>query len=607
MNEQERGVTSLLSESDQAIFDRVSSAWIVFLFGAFFLSVSGIFTNNAVLALSLIVVVGTLIALRKLRPSRELGIVGIATFVFVLLISFPASPSVFSGRDQGSYAEAAIRLAHDHSLQSHTPAVEQEFFRLHGEGKALNVPGFFFASDGSLITQFPLGNIAWFGASVLLFGIVGLSLANAFTLFVSLLTLFIFLRRFVAFPFAASSVAVAAFSFPFVWIQERTLSENVALPLFLILSVHLVSFLTKPTRRTWWLSVLLATFLCLTRIEGFFLFALLIVVIFSQGEARQYLFSHFFSMLLPAVIVASTILSIDIVSNLPFYRTIGKAVMESFVAPSSNGFNASSSTLFPSTIPIFRTFEIFWTYGMISVLSLALLGFIMLFKGRQFIRLVPFWLALPTFIYLLSPQIAPDHPWILRRFVFAFWPTAIILAIYALDRLQVSFEGRYPGKVLFRSALFSSFFSALLILPALPTTAPRLFFSENRYLLSDVETLSTYFSDRDLILVDRMSSGDPFSIIADPLSTLFGKNAIYFFNPDDLLHLDTTQFKHIYLIVRDGDEQVYQSALDSYFEFRRMRPYVLRTSTFSREIDPTRIPLRSDEVVSGTVFLVVPK
>ncbi|MGB2790931.1 MAG: hypothetical protein WBC29_00035, partial [Candidatus Moraniibacteriota bacterium] len=122
MNEQKQGTTPLLLESDQAIFDRVSGAWIVFLFSAFFLAIGGIFTDNAILALLLIVIVGTLIALWKLRPSRELGIVGIATLAFVLLISFPSSPSVFSGRDQGSYAEAAIRLAHDHSLQSHTPA-----------------------------------------------------------------------------------------------------------------------------------------------------------------------------------------------------------------------------------------------------------------------------------------------------------------------------------------------------------------------------------------------------------------------------------------------------------------------------------------------------
>lgn len=244
---------------------------------------------------------------------------------------------------------------------------------------------------------------------------------------------------------------------------------------------------------------------------------------------------------------------------------------------------------------------------MISVLSLALLGVIMLFKGRQWTKFVPFSLALPTFIYLFSPQISPDHPWILRRFVFALWPTAIVLAIGALAQLQVFFENRYSGKMIFRPVLFSSFFSALLILPALPTTTPRLFFSENKYLLSDVEMLSTYFSNRDLILVDRMSSGDPFSIIADPLSTLFGKNAIYFFNPKDLSRINSAQYKHIYLIIRDGDEQAYQLALSDHFELRAMRSYTLRTSTFSRETDPSRIPLRNDDRVSGSIFLVVPK
>ena len=596
--------TPLLSESDQAIFDRVSGAWITFLFGAFFLAIGGVFTDNAVLALSLTVVIGVLVALRKLRPSREFGAVGIAILIFVFLISFPSSPSVFSGRDQGSYSEAAVRLAHDHSLQSHIPAVEQDFFRLYGEGKALNVPGFFFTSDGSLVTQFPLGNIAWFGASVSLFGVVGLSLANAFTLFVSLLTLFVFLRRFLTLPFAISGVAIAALSFPFVWIQEQTLSENLALPLFLMLSVHLVSFLTKPDRKTWWLIVLSGTFLCLTRIEGFFLLTLSLAIIFSQKESRQYVLSHFFTTLLSAIVVVSTTLGIDIVSNSPFYRTIGKAVREAFMA---SGSNTLSPALLPSSIPILRTLGIFWTYGMISILSLAFLGVILLLKGRQFIRLVPALLAFPTLVYFFSPQISPDHPWMLRRFVFAFWPAAIVLAVFALARLQASFEERYPGKILFRPILFSSFFSALLIIPALPATAPRLFFSENKYLLSDIEMLSGYFSERDLVLVDRLSSGDPFSIIADPMSTLFGKNAIYFFNPNDLLRLDIAQFEHVYLIVRDGDENAYQSALNSHFELRRVRPYALRTSTFSRETDPSRLPLRNDDIVSGTIFLVVPK
>lgn len=142
-DEQKSEATPLLSSSDEAILNRVSASWMIFLFGAFFLAIGGVFTNNAVWTLSLGVILGTLVALWKLRPSRELTAVGALALVLSLIISFPSSPSVFSGRDQGSYAEAAIRLAHDGALRSHTPLAAEDFFHIYGEGKAFNVPGFF--------------------------------------------------------------------------------------------------------------------------------------------------------------------------------------------------------------------------------------------------------------------------------------------------------------------------------------------------------------------------------------------------------------------------------------------------------------------------------
>ena len=601
MNERKQDASPLLPESDRSIISRILGVWLAFLFGAFFLAIEGLFTDNAVLFLSLAALVGILISLRTLRPSKELALVGAILFVFVFLISFPSSPSVFSGRDQGSYAGAAIRLAHEYSLHSHIPEVAQDFFHIYGAGKSLNIPGFFFAPDGSLVTQFPLGNIAWLGANVSLFGVVGLSLANAFTLFLSLLILFAFLRLFLPFQFAFGGFAVAALSFPFVWIQERTLSENLALPLFLALSFYVVSFLKEPQRWSWWMSVLLATFLSLTRIEGFALLAVAVLIVFFRKESRDYLLSHFFTTVFPAIGIVGAIIGVDIQANLPFYITMGKAALESFSVRSNISPPSSSSPL-----SIIRTFEVFWTYGMISVTSLALLGLTFLIRRRAYIHLTPLWLALPTFVYLLSPQISSDHPWMLRRFVFAFWPAVIILAIFSLAILHEFFENRFPGKTLVRPAVFSACFCTLLILPALPTTVPRLFFAENKNLLADIETLSSNFSNKDLVLVDRLSSGDSFSMIADPMSTLFGKNAIYFFNPSDLSRIDIAKFEHVYLIAKDGDENTYRTAFGSRFELQRIKPYTLRTSLFSREADPSRIPLRSDAAVSGSIFLIVP-
>ena len=602
-DEQKSEATPLLSSSDEAILNRVSASWMIFLFGAFFLAIGGVFTNNAVWTLSLGVILGTLVALWKLRPSRELTAVGALALVLSLIISFPSSPSVFSGRDQGSYAEAAIRLAHDGALRSHTPLAAEDFFHIYGEGKAFNVPGFFFASDGSLVTQFPLGIIVWFGAAVSLFGIAGLSIANAFTLFYSLMLVFLVLRRFLPLAFSVGGVLLAACSFPLVWIQGNTLSENLALPLFLLLSFYTISFLKKPTRVSWFLMASSAIFLCLTRIEGAVMLPVILFLLLARQSSRAYMKESFFSIVLPTGITSGCILIADILANTPFYRTVGKALVET-LDPFKLHASSSSISFFSS---FFRLGEIFWLYGMISLFSVALLGGIVLFKKRRFLELTPFFIALPTFFYFLSPSISSDHPWMLRRFVFSIWPTAILLAVFALAHFQQVFRKHFQENTFFRPAWFSAFCCLLLALPSFPATLPILFFSENKNLLADVETLSGSFSDRDIVLVDRMSSGDPFSLIADPMGTLFGKNAIYFFNPNDLNKLDFSRYDHVYLIAQNGDEVPYRETLGDRFEFQSVRPYTLRTSILSRETDPTRLFAQKDRLVTGSVFLIVRK
>jgi len=589
-------------KNNQTVLERVSVIWLVFLFASYLLAVGGVFRGEVVISLAVFTVLGTILLLWKLRPSRKLTMIGAWAVVFSILTSFPIAPSVFSGRDQGSYAEAALRLAKEHSLISKIPSAQKDFFRIYGEGKALNFPGFSYRADGLLETQFPLGYIVWLAANEALFKVAGISIANIFTLFFSLMLIFLFLRRFLEFPFAAGGTAVAALSFPFLWIADSALSENLAATVFLLVAFHLVSFLEKPSAFSWWLTVFSGIFLFLTRIEGFFIFAFVFVIAFLHYRSRSYLKGHFLSATLPTVVVSGIFFSVSLVSNFTFYKTVGKALVESF------SFSAgSASSGMPLLAPLFRNMEIFWTYGIISVFALAVLGIIFLFSQRHFLRATPFFLALPTFLYLVSPHISSDHPWMLRRFAFSVWSTVIILAMFAIAHLQKFFHEKYPEKALFRPALFSLFFSSLLILPAIPATASTLFFSENENLLTDVETLSKNFSEKDLVLVDRLASGDPYAMIADPMSTLFDINAVYFFNPDDLNQLDFSQFKQVYLMVRDGDEAPYRSAFGSHFTLEPAHSYALRTSALSRETDPSHIPTQKNEIAHGIIFLIVPK
>lgn len=587
------------SSTNREIIERFSVGFFFFLSSAYILAVLGYFSRETLLILLGITVTGTVLSLRYFRPSRVSIAVGIAIILFSASVSFLASPTVFSGRDEGSYSGAALRLAHDHSLLSGIPSISHEFARLYGEGKALNVPGFFYTDEGMLSTQFPLGYIVWLGAFVSIFGLIGIVIANVVTLALTLGILFLLLWKFLPISFALFGTILAGFSFPFLWISGRTLSENLAAPLFLLLVIHFIFFIKQPSKISWAIIVLASTFLFLTRIEGFLILPITIVAIFFFAPARSFFRDRIFSVVLPAIFLVGAGIIVGISSNLPFYRSIGKALFES---SSSN----TASVGIPILSAIFRNLEIFWTYGMISIFAMAVLGVIFLLSNRQWFTLLPFWLALPTLVYIVSPHISPDHPWLLRRFSFSIWPIAIFLAMVALAHLQKKLSEKYSGSDFVHSFRFFLILFFLLIIPAIPAISSIFGSSENNDLLADTKKISEYFSDRDVVFVDRLASGDPYSMIADPMSTIFYKNALYVFNPEDIARFDRSRFERIFLIVRSGDELFYKDALDSRFHFEEVNPFTLRTSILSRETDPLRLPRQQNYVATGTIFLLVP-
>ena len=73
-------------------------------------------------------------------------------------------------------------------------------------------------------------------------------------------------------------------------------------------------------------------------------------------------------------------------------------------------------------------------------------------------------------------------------------------------------------------------------------------FSENGKLQDETRALSESVGPHDLILIDRDATGDPYAIPAGPLRFLFGKNAVYCFNPDDFAKIPKDRYDHIYLL-----------------------------------------------------------
>lgn len=586
-------------ERDSTVVERVFLIWILSLFASWGLALIGYFSIAAIATVFGLSFLGAIFFTFRITPSKTFLITGGALLLYAALLGFFSTPSIFSGRDQGSYASAAISLAQTQTLTSSSDSITA-FFQLYGPGKALNFPGFFYTESGQLVTQFPLGSIAWYAGHVSLFGIAGLTIANIFTLSAALLGIFLLLRRTVpSIGFALSGTAIAALSFPVIWFSKFTLSENLALTLFLLSAISLSRFIERPNHLSLFATIGGLLFLSITRIEGVILLLVGAILILLKQSSRQFITTHIFTATI-LFIVSSTALLANVFVNQAFFRSIASALLRDAHSAESN---ASLSILHSS----WRTIELAWTYGLAPIFFLASIGLIFFFvrkEARPIPLIATLTLALPTTLYLVSPHIAADHPWELRRLLFSIWPTSILLATFAVSKMRDILEQKNGYNILLSTRLVSWVFAALAILPSIPATLPVLFFSENTSLLQATEHFSQKFTDRDLILIDRMASGDPFAMVTDPLRLLFHKEAVYFFNPNDLTRLDTSHFDHIYLVAQNEEAQRYQDALLPDFSFEPIDTLSFSEARLRSETDATQIPSQEHAIANDIIFLV---
>jgi hypothetical protein len=239
-----------------------------------------------------------------------------------------------------------------------------------------------------------------------------------------------------------------------------------------------------------------------------------------------------------------------------------------------------------------------FSYTILPYIILAILGIIKLAKEKKYSSLFPFFILLPAFIYFLNSSISADYPWMLRRFLFAAMPAAILYSVIFLN----SFSKH--NKVVFY------LFSTVLILGNMAIFSIHLPAKINDNLLGQIENISQNFSDNDLVLVDRMATGDQWAMMAGPMNLLFGKQAVYFFNPEDLKKIDLKKFNKTYLIIPDENMPFYEKAGLG----RRLTPikdYVIENSSVfvpeksKREWQnsPIEIPMYQKKYVYGKIYL----
>jgi len=554
-----------LSEKTEVLLALFGLSFVIFGWYALSLTLAGIFHSPLVaLGLAVTIFISLLLGSRLLsHASWDLRIVFLIALLYAVFIGYITEPTLFSGRDQGSIAEAAYRLAQNGELAFSTPASDS-FFQIYGEGTALNFPGFAYTKEGYLMTQFPLGYTAWLASFVSLFGLAGYAIGNALLLFLFLLTFYGLLRLFVSPFYALFGFALAVSSFLPAWFAKITLTENLSIFLFTILIYSLYLFL-REGKFVYYASILFtAGLFAFTRIEGFVFLFLTLVFLGFRKETRA-LFSAYpwKSIAIPGIIFLFFFLR-DFFLNLPYYKMIAKALikfLQSFGSEASAVAGLQSSSL--------NLGSIFFLYGLLALFFIGLFGILIFLKEKRFLLLLPVFIGLPVFVYLFHPSITLDHPWMLRRYLFSLYPTLLFSAVISMAYLFArdrSFPLAISGKkrIFFVSVIFIS-----LIVLQYPAWNKQLTFAENKTLLDQIENFSRQFGEKDLILVDRNATGNGFSMLSGPANFLFKKNTAYFFNPLDLAALDTSHYEHIYLLVPADTQSRYASVFGEKLIFRQ--------------------------------------
>ena len=528
-------------------FSLASIGIILFSWFALILGVSGIFIFPLIIfGFSLI---GTLVVFLLIKTFSLLDFferISVVALVAIACVSvFSTDPTVFTGRDQGSIASAAIMLAEQHSFTISLP-VADTFFSIYGPGKAYNFPGFFYTNDGHLLTQFPLAYTAWIGSFYLLFDLHGLALANGILFVFSCLSFYFLLRYCTDRFFSFFGSLLFAASFLPVWFIKSTLSENLALFLFIFLSLSLIRLKQTGSFLHYCATLSAIGLFCFTRIEGFLILPLVLILLVRFPRVR-----HIWrvypkkSILIPAILFPLTFIA-TLSDTTPFYITIGKA-LHNFLS----GFNDSVAIIATHSSPLLSLATLFLSYGLILIVLAGFIGIAFLLYRRQYTLLIPTLLALPTFLYFLFPNISPDHPWMLRRYLPTLYPVLVFSTITALA-LFLSQKKVFPVEISHmkgRHRLLATFF--LLGLLAFQGTAwyRALLTYENVGLLEKTEQASQSFGSRDLVLIDRDTTGSNFAMISGPLQTMYHKNAVYFFNPEDLRKIDRSLYERVWLVV----------------------------------------------------------
>ena len=519
------------------------------------------------------------------RPSAEFLIYILIAVSFALFIAFFTVPTIFSGRDQGSISEASMRLANNHTLIQHSPESDT-FFDIYGRGKALNFPGFFFVADGGLITQFPLPYITFLSGFFGIFNVYGFIVANAILLFTFIMSILSVARYYINHKYTLVFALVLLSSFSISWFAKFTLSENIASALLWSSFILYLFFKDTPSKITYFIFLSTISLLLFTRIEGIWFFIIFVSLVLYKSSLRSFIKQDLWWLVFFPITILFVVTCSILIMNMPFFLTLAKA-----------SSSATSEMINPLNFldKITHLFLIYTLYGLMLPLLFTLIAIFRAFFSKKYRTiLLPIVLVLPLMIYYIFPNISGDHPWMLRRFVFALLPATILISIAFISHI-------HSNDLLTKTLKYTMI--SLLCIANIPAFASFIFYAENTTLNNQVLQISQKFNDTDLILIDENAAGNGWSMITSPLNSLYHKHAVYFFNPNDLQKIDTKPFDRVMLITSDQNELRYKNILSDNMQYIDEYTFKLNQLNISKEKLPVlQFPQKEKKVIHGKIY-----
>jgi hypothetical protein len=417
-----------------------------------------------------------------------------AAIVFVIVAASGRDETLGAGRDQQIYAEAAVALSErGHASGRYSQLDEADRDLLKGLGGVL-VPGLTRARNGidqPISTTHPLGWPIWLALAHAMFGIDGLYAANAIVFALGGLLLFLLLRRIVAPGIAVAATCLFLALPSSIWIAGISLSEPMAM--LLLLAVPLLAGAGIYCSRWRIAALLLAA--TLVRMDSALLIPALIAATMlacaamptrrAAATARRFALIQvatfgvallFYLTLFPGylrsvleetatIAAASLALALALVVAVPesitgLRRTINAHPTRVVAIALLIGFFAYAAAIRPTLQPFhliqqasdlngrrdYREESLLnlATYVSWPILVFALAGVCYAIQSSWIGRHGAFRSLLlvigigPALLYLWSPQVSPDHPWAVRRFVPTVIPYVVLFAALFVNVLTRS-------------------------------------------------------------------------------------------------------------------------------------------------------------------------